>query len=91
MQLVGAQSRFIRKPFLWQAIIQGAVSSVIGMALLMTLYYAIDKGLDIDLNFNFPSFLMVFGILVLFGVLMTWIFTLFALNKFLKMKLDDLY
>lgn len=91
MQLVGAQSKFIRKPFLWQAIMQGVVSSIIGMALLMTLYYSIDKGLDIDLNFNFISFLMVFGILVLFGVIMTWVFTLFALNKFLKMKLDDLY
>lgn len=91
MQLVGAQSRFIRQPFLWQAVAQGAVSSVIGMALLMTLYYSIDKGLDVDLSFSFISFLLVFGILILFGVIMTWIFTLFALNKFLKMKLDDLY
>lgn len=91
MQLVGATAKFIRKPFLWQSVVQGVVSSVIGMALLMTLYYAVDKGLDIDLNFSFVSFLSVFGLLVLFGVLMTWIFTLFALNKFLKMKLDDLY
>lgn len=91
MQLVGATSKFIRRPFLWQSFVQGIVSSIIGMALLMTLYYAIDKGLDIDLNFNFMIFLTVFGILLLFGVIMTWIFTLFALNKFLKMKLDDLY
>ncbi len=91
MQLVGARSKFIRKPFLWQAVVQGIVSSTIGMALLMTLYYSIDKGLDIDLNFSFVSFLIVFGILILFGVIMTWIFTLFALNKFMKMKLDDLY
>lgn len=91
MQLVGATSRFVRKPFLWQAIFQGIVSAIIGMALLMTLYYSIDKGLNIDLQFSFDVFLMVFGILTLFGVIMTWIFTLFALNKFLKMKLDDLY
>lgn len=91
MQLVGATPKFVRRPFLWQSIVQGIVSSVIGMALLMTLYYSIDKGLDIDLNFDFISFLMVFGILMLFGVVMTFIFTLFSLNKFLKMKLDDLY
>lgn len=91
MQLVGATSRFIRVPFLWQAIVQGIVSSIIGMALLMSLYYSIDKGLDIDLSFSFISFLMVFGILLVFGVVITWVFTLFALNKFLKMKLDDLY
>lgn len=91
MQLVGATSRFVRKPFLWQAIMQGVVSAIIGMALLMTLYYSIDKGLDIDLQFSLKIFAMVFGILVIFGVIMTWIFTLFALNKFLKMKLDDLY
>lgn len=91
MQLVGATSGFVRKPFLRQAILQGVVSAVIGMALLMILYYSVDKGLNIDLQFSFDVFIMVFGILLVFGILMTWIFTLFALNKFLKMKLDDLY
>jgi len=91
MQLVGATPGFVRKPFLWQSIIQGVVSSIIGMALLMLLYFSVDKVLDIDLDFTFVSFLEVFGILLVFGVLMTWIFTLFALNKFLKMRLDDLY
>lgn len=91
MQLVGATSRFIRRPFLWQAVIQGLVSAIIGMALLMLLYFSINKVIDFDLNFSFTVFLMVFGILLIFGIIMTWIFTLFSLNKFLKMKLDNLY
>jgi cell division transport system permease protein len=40
MQLVGATSSFIRKPFLWQSVLQGVVSAIIGMALVMSLFFA---------------------------------------------------
>ncbi|MCE2742587.1 MAG: permease-like cell division protein FtsX, partial [Fluviicola sp.] len=39
MQLVGATHKYIRRPFLLQSIFQGFVSAVIGMALMMTLFY----------------------------------------------------
>lgn len=92
MQLVGATSRYIRTPFLLQAIGIGLVSGVIGMAILLGLFYALNNVLDsIEITFDLRSFLMLLGTLILSGVIITLISTWFALNKYLRMKLDDLY
>lgn len=92
MQLVGATSTFIRRPFLLQSVLQGIVSAIIGMALLMTLFYALDNMLDtIEITFRFQTFVILFVAILGLGVIITWISTWFALNKYLKMKLDDLY
>ena len=92
MQLVGATPKFIRKPFLWQAILQGLVSAVLGMALLMGLFYALNNVLEtIELTFEFSLFVQLFGSLIVLGIVITFISTWFALRKYLRMKLDDLY
>jgi cell division transport system permease protein len=92
MQLVGATHSHIRRPFLIQSILQGFVSAVIGMALLMTLYYALNNILDsIEINYDIQGLLMLFGSLLATGIIITFVSTWFALNKFLRMKLDDLY
>jgi cell division transport system permease protein len=92
MQLVGATSRFIRWPFLMQSIFQGIVSAVIGMALLMTLFYALNNLLDtIEITFAFSTFVLLFLAILAIGIIITLISTWFALNKYLRMKLDDLY
>lgn len=92
MQLVGATSRFIRRPFLLQAILQGFVSSLIGMALLMSLFYSLDNILKtIEITFEFNTFLILFLAISGLGIVIAWLSTWFALNKYLRMKLDDLY
>jgi cell division transport system permease protein len=92
MQLVGATHRFIRKPFLMQSILQGLISAVIGMGLLVTLFYALNNLLEsVEISYNLISFITLFGSLLGIGVIITYISTWFALNKYLRMKLDDLY
>ena len=92
MQLVGAKPSYIRKPFLVQAIFQGAVSAIIGLALLMTLFYALNNTLDaFEISYSLQSFLLLTGSLLVIGIVITLISTWFALNKYLRMKLDDLY
>jgi len=92
MQLVGATSRYIRRPFLWQAIGMGIISGIIGMAILLVLVQAIENLLDsIEIPIDLQSFAILFGTLILSGVIITIISTWFALNKYLRMKLDDLY
>jgi cell division transport system permease protein len=92
MQLVGATHKYIRRPFLLQSIFQGFVSAVIGMALMMTLFYALNNVLDsIEISYSFNSFLFLFGSLIGIGVIITFVSTWVALNKFLRMQLDDLY
>lgn len=92
MQLVGAKPSYIRKPFLVQAIFQGAVSAIIGLGLLMTLFYALNNTLDaFEISYSLQSFLLLTGSLLIIGIVITLISTWFALNKYLRMKLDDLY
>jgi cell division transport system permease protein len=92
MQLVGATSSFIRKPFLIQALAQGVISAVVGMALLLALFTGLTNLLDsIELNFSLETLLILFGSLIVLGSIITLVSTWVSLNKYLRMKLDDLY
>ena len=92
MQMVGATKSFIRKPFIWRSIRLGVIGAVLAIiALIGTLIY-IDN--------SFPSLniledqLMVasilFGVLAV-GILITWVSTFFATQKYLNLRSDDLY
>jgi len=92
MQLVGAKPSYIRRPFLMQSILQGAVSALIGIALLMTLFYALNNVLNsFEISYSLETFLLLVVSLMGIGIIITFISTWFALNKYLRMKLDDLY
>jgi cell division transport system permease protein len=92
MQLVGATSTYIRRPFILQAVFQGFISALIGLAFLLTVFYGLNNVLEtIEISYTIESFILLVGILLLIGVIMTVISTWFALNKYLRMKLDDLY
>lgn len=92
MQLVGAKPGFIRKPFLLNSIFQGVLSAVIGTALLLAVFFALKRYMDIiSSTYDFKTFLILFGTLVLLGVFISLLSTWFALNKYLRRKLDSLY
>lgn len=92
MQMVGATKSFIRKPFVMRSIKLGMVGATLAiLALIGVLGY---------INFSFPDLqilenkiligivlLSVFGI----GILITWISTHFATQRFLNLRTDDLY
>ncbi|MBP6089680.1 MAG: permease-like cell division protein FtsX [Crocinitomicaceae bacterium] len=92
MQLVGATSGFIRKPFIFQSIFQGVISALIGLGLLLTLFYALNNVLStLEISFSMENFLILSFAMILIGIVITVISTWLALNKYLRMKLDDLY
>lgn len=92
MQLVGAKPSYIRKPFLIQSILQGSVSALIGLALLMTLFYSLNNVIDtFEISYSLESFILLSGSVLIIGIVITFVSTWFALNKYLRMKLDDLY
>jgi cell division transport system permease protein len=92
MQLVGATSAFVRKPFLVQAIRNGLISAMIALALLVSVFYALNNTLEtIELTFSLFNLLILIGALIATGVFITFVSTWFALNKYLRMKLDKLY
>ena len=92
MQLVGATSGFIRKPFLVQSFFQGVFAAVIGMGLLMSIIQLTNQFLmDISSLLDFLTLIKVFGAIVIMGIFISVLSTIIALNKYLRMKLDDLY
>lgn len=92
MQLVGATSRYIRKPFLTKSILQGVVSAIIGLALFMLLIYITDNIMEvIEITLSLELLLVLFAIIFVIGITISYVSTWFALNKYLRMKVDDLY
>jgi cell division transport system permease protein len=92
MQMVGATKAFIRKPFVTRSIILGFIGSVLAiLALIGVLFY---------ININYPTLdifkdieltvIVLAGVLAL-GILITWISTHFATQRFLNLRTDDLY
>jgi cell division transport system permease protein len=92
MQLVGAKSGFIRRPFLFNALLQGLISAVIGMGLLMGVFYALNRYFqDLSVTYDLPTFLLLLSSLIIIGMVISFISTWFALNKYLRRRIDDLY
>jgi cell division transport system permease protein len=92
MQLVGATSGFIRKPFIKQSFFQGIYAAIVGMAFLMTIIHLTNEFLmDISELIDLETLIKVFGAITIMGIIISMLSTLFALNKYLRMKLDDLY
>jgi cell division transport system permease protein len=92
MQLVGAKPGFIRKPFLLSAIGQGFLSAIIGMGLLMGVFYGLNKYMeDIIVTYDLETFGLLLGSLLGIGIFISLLSTWFALNKYLRKRVDDLY
>ncbi|HLU87230.1 MAG TPA: permease-like cell division protein FtsX [Taishania sp.] len=92
MQLVGATSRYIRKPFLLKSVLQGIVSAIIGLALFMLLIYVTDNVMEvIEIRLGLNLILILFALILILGIIISYVSTWFALNKYLRMKVDDLY
>jgi len=92
MKLVGATWGFIRKPFLMRSVLHGLYASLIAIVMLTGLIYLLNKefGDLIDIvDYQFVA--IIFGVITIIGVLINFISTYFAVNKFLRLKADDLY
>lgn len=92
MQMVGATKSFIRRPFVWKSVqlgIIGAIVALVGMAAV--LYYLDITFPELELLRNTVMIAGLFvGVFVL-GVIITWISTFIATQRFLNLKTDQLY
>lgn len=92
MQLVGATKNFIRQPFILVAALHGIIASFIAIIILLgLLYYAQQELPEIVILRNFTEFGLVFISLVAIGIFITAISTWFAVSKYLRLKIYDLY
>ena len=92
MQLVGAKSGFIKKPFLSRALLHGAIAGLIASGLLFGLKYFANQRIEgLEQLQQQELILALYGILVLLGALIAYFSTYKAMNKYLKLSLDELY
>ena len=92
MQLVGATRSFIARPFILQGITQGLYSSMIAIILLGGLLYLSRQEFPQLVNLqDLQLFLSLFVIVIVLGLIISWVSTLFAVRKYLKIKGDNLY
>ena len=101
MQLVGAKSYFIRRPFIFRAFYHGMISGILAILFLVSLWYSFTyinpsiitslSSSKAELNREILDFIKVaFGILTT-GILVSVISTYFALNKFIWVKSEKLH
>ena len=92
MQMVGATKSFIRKPFIWRSIRLGIIGAVLAILALMGVLYYVQT--------NFPNLgimedeMLVGAVLLgvlLAGIIISWISTFIATQRFLNLRTDDLY
>lgn len=92
MQLVGAKRWFITKPFVFRAIFNGVLSAMLAALLMLLGIYLFEKNvIDLNVFSNYLDFVIITGILIAIGIVISLISTYFAVRKYLRMKLDDLY
>ncbi|RAJ31841.1 cell division protein FtsX [Pedobacter cryoconitis] len=92
MQLVGATKNFIRKPFIFWAMLHGLIASFIAILILLgLLYYAQKEIPEIIILRNYTEFGIVLLGLVGMGIFLTALSTTFAVSKYLRLKIYDLY
>ena len=92
MQLVGAARGFIRKPFILLSILHGLAGATIAIILLSCLIYYLNEELDGIIGFSDVYHIAcLFGFVIFTGILITFVSTFFAVNKFLNLKTDKLY
>ena len=92
MQLVGATQGFIRRPFVLKGIKHGIYGAGIAIALLIGFLYFLQKQLPELAELQDPNMLAsLFALVIVLGIIISWISTSLAVRKYLRLKSDDLY
>lgn len=92
MQMVGATKAFIRKPFIWRSVKLGMIGAGIAViALLGVLFYLDTNYPNLGVLEDKISIVIVLAGVFGVGILITWLSTYFATQRFLNLRTDDLY
>ena len=92
MKLVGATPGFIRRPFIRSNVVCGIIAAIIAIILLTAcMSYVVGEFDNFHTLLNTRMMLIVYGIVLLLGILLTAISSFFAVNRYIGMKRDELY
>jgi len=92
MQMVGATKAFIRKPFVMRSIKLGMIGAALAVLALIGVLIYVETSFP---NLGILEDKAMIGLVLLavlgIGVLITWLSTYFATQRFLNLRTDDLY
>lgn len=92
MKLVGATSGFIRRPFIWYNVVSGIFASILAILMLTGALYYLQSELEGFIRIlDVQTLLVVFGAVMILGISLSIVATIFAVNKYLRMEGDRLY
>ena len=92
MQLVGATENFIIKPFMKYFVIQGVIGSLLALVLLTIFLVTIMRRVpELAVLINFGNVALIYVSVMILGVLLTTLSTFFAIRKYLRADVDELY
>ena len=92
MQLVGATQGFIRRPFVLRGIVNGIYGALTAIVLLTGILYFSQKEIPELIEIQDVNLLIsLFGIVIILGIIITWLSTFLAVQKYLRIKNDNLY
>ena len=92
MQLVGASRRFVRAPFIGKSLVHAFYSVIIAYILLGGIIYLMSVQIpELTILNDIDTIAILFGAVMFIGFLIVWLSTWFAVNKYLRLKTDELY
>jgi cell division transport system permease protein len=92
MQLVGAKSSFIQRPFLVRAALYGILAGTIAAGLIyFGTQYAYGRIAQLEQLHDQRLFIILLGSLLVIGAFIAVISTFVSIRRYLKMSLDELY
>ncbi|WP_225035353.1 cell division protein FtsX [Winogradskyella sp. SM1960] len=92
MQMVGATKSFIRRPFVWKSVQLGIIGALVALGGMAIVLYYLDLTFpELELLKNSMLIIGLFVGIFLLGILITWISTFIATQRFLNLKTDHLY
>ena len=92
MQMVGATKRFIRRPFVWRSVRLGIIGALVAMIGVAGVIYYADKSFP-ELEIIQDKVILggLFLFIFMMSLIITWLSTYFATQRFLNLRTDDLY
>lgn len=92
MKLVGATQAFIRKPFVIEGLLRGLVGAMVANVLLaLVIYMANNQVPELFGLENVKIVSILFGSVLAFGLIISFLSTSLAVRKYLRLGVDELY
>jgi cell division transport system permease protein len=92
MQLVGATNGFIRRPFIMSTVVSGIIAAILAnVAITGVIYYFTNEYPELISIVTMAELLIVYGLVLILGILITVLATISAVNRYLRMTTNKLY